>query len=132
MRDSSPWPADSGRSLPKSVEYRSNVSTEPLADIEAQVCNAGDSLAASRFRRLFNEIMQLRSALGNVLSAMETVAWSSFASAAGTFEADWKAEDPEGYASWWKARNVLGDRSQPREPAGRSAAVSARRAHPQH
>ncbi len=75
MRESSSGPAKSGyRSLPKSVEYRSNVSTEPLAVIEAQVCNAADSLAVSRFRRLFNEIMQLRSALGNVLSAMEAVA----------------------------------------------------------
>ena len=116
MRDSSCDPAKSGRrNLPEGVEYQSNVSTEPLAVIEAQACNAGASLAESRFRRLFNEIMRLRSALGNLMSAMEADARRSFTSAAGTFEANWKAEDPEGYATWCKARNVLGDRSQPAE-----------------
>jgi hypothetical protein len=97
--------------LPEGVGYRGNVSTEPLAVIEAQVCHASDSVATSRSRRLFNEIMQLRSALSEVTSVMEAVARSSFAGSAETFEADWRAQDPEGHAAWSRARSILGDRS---------------------
>jgi hypothetical protein len=97
--------------FPASVGYHGNVSTEPLAVIEAQVCHASDGLVTSRSRRLFNEIMQLRSALTEVTSVMEAVARSSFAGSAETFEADWSAQDPEGYAAWSKSRSVLGDRS---------------------
>ena len=97
--------------FPESVGYRSNVSAEPLAVIEAQVCHASDSLATSRSRRLFNEIMQLRSALSEVTSVMEAVARSSFAGSAETFEADWRAQDPEGHAAWSRACSILGDRS---------------------
>jgi hypothetical protein len=91
------------------MQYEHNVSAEPLAAIEAQGCHFGEELSVSRFRRLFNEIEQLRCALDEISQDAETAARNSFARSCRTFEADWKAADPEGYACWRRARNAIGE-----------------------
>lgn len=91
------------------MRYDRDVSPESLKTIEARVCYASDDVARSRFRRLFNEIDQLRGALGEVVRDLEVAARTSFARSAETFEADWKVEDPDGHAFWSRARAALGD-----------------------
>jgi hypothetical protein len=91
------------------MRYDNGVSPESLKAIESLECEAGEDLARSRFRRLFNEIEQLRASLDELASDLESSARRSFARSAETFQSDWRVEDPDGHARWSRARLVLGD-----------------------
>lgn len=51
--------------------------------------------------------MGLIDAIVTLADDVETVARDSYARSAGTFQDDWKAEDPNGYAAWKAVKDRL-------------------------